>query len=153
MIDTVDAFLEQLAARLDQGSRDYGNQSMARSVAAIVDEIRQELLDEVGWTYVLWCIATRKAWGPNPEADLRARFLHELRHRIARNDRGTPDHIPGSGITAAMNDLQVLCMDMFEHAQRVELRLKTLARTVEVSEVVDHYRGRRRGSRDPRSDD
>lgn len=153
MIDSIDAFLDQLAARLEQGSRDYSNQSMARPVAAIVDEIRQELLDEVGWTYVLWCIATRKAWGPTPEETLRARFIHELRHRIARNDRGVPDHIPGSGITAAMNDLQVLCMDMFEHAQRVGIRLKTLARTIEVAQVVDQYRGRRGSSRDPRSDD
>lgn len=153
MIDTADDFLAGLAARLEQGEIKYGNQSSVRPVAALVEEIRQELLDQVGWVYVLWCVAARKAWGPTPEAELRQRFLGDMRHRFARNDRGSPQTTPGASAQVCLTDLQVLAMDMFEHAQRVERRLQPLARAIEVAQAIDPYRGRRGGSRDPRSSD
>lgn len=153
MIDTNDGFLEQLAARLDAGAQAYGNQSMARPVEAVVEEVRQELLDEVGWIYVLWCQAARKAWGPTAEEGLRNRFLADMRHRLARNDRGTPGTSPGSGAMVAMNDLQILAMDCVAHAFQVERRLAPIARSIEVAQAIQPYRGRRGGIRDPRSDD
>lgn len=151
--DAAEVFLAGLAARLEQGAIEYGNQSFVRPVAALVDEIRQELLDEVGWIYVLWAVAARKAWGPTPEAQLRERFLADMRHRIARNDRSAPSVIPGLGAQTCLIDLQILALDMFEHAQAVERRLAPLARAIEVAQAIDPYRGRRGSSRDPRSSD
>ena len=155
-IDSVDAFVDAMHARLEQGAAEYGNRSMLRPVSETVDEIRQELLDEAGWLYILWCQADRKANGPRPEHDQRADFVRELRHRLARNDRGTHDNTASTGLRACMHDLMVLCLDVFEHAQRVELRLKSIARTIEVAIAIDpdgRYRARRGSVRDPRSDD
>lgn len=153
MIDTIEAFLAGLDERLEKGAREHGGQSFLRPVASLVDELRQELLDEVGWAYVLWCAASRKAWGPMAENVLRQRFRDDLRHRLSRNDRGAPQQLPGSSAAAAMCDLEILCLDVFEHAQRMERRLQPIARAIEVAQAFEPYRGRRGGTRDPRSDD
>lgn len=155
-IDSVDTFVDALSARLEQGAAEYGNRSLLRPVSETVDEIRQELLDEAGWLYVLWCQAERKLHGPRPEQDQRAEFARELRHRLARNDRGTANDTASIGLRAATHDLMTLAMDVFEHAQHVELRLRTIARVVEVAIAIDpdsRYRARRGSVRKPRSDD
>lgn len=45
-------FLDALAARLEVGAKDYGNQSFRRPETA--EELLDELLDVAGWAYVSW---------------------------------------------------------------------------------------------------
>ena len=152
---TIDQFFEALAERLEQGAADYGNQSMARPVAATVDEIDQELADLVGWTYVLWCQAARKTDRSREEGPLRHEFLQNLHHRIIRNDRRRASAGRPCGASCVMQDLEILAMDAWEFGQRMRDRLEPLARAIEIAQVLqrDPYRGRRQSERNPRSDD
>lgn len=153
MNDAIEQFLTSLRDRLDAGAREYGNQSFVRPVNAIVDEIGQELLDEVGWTYVLWAIARRKLVGAEREHEARAQFVWDLQRRLKLNDRGPAGLAPGASLEACMRDLEVLAMDMFAHAELMRARLHPIARAIEVAEITNPYRGRRGSTRDPRSDD
>lgn len=47
-------FVAMVEARLEQGVRDYGDKSFAKSPAALIGEIKQELLDVCGWGFILW---------------------------------------------------------------------------------------------------
>lgn len=149
MID-VDRFLDRLQARLETGTAEYGNRSFLRQPAELVDEVLQELLDVVGWIYILWAKADRKLRGPQPEATQRGAFLFQLRHRLSRRDRGVPQ---GQHLEAALVDLEVLAIDAFETAQRVEERLQAVARALEVAPDFTPSRGRRGGGATPRSGD
>lgn len=153
MNQSIDQFLTALRDRLENGAREYGNQSFVRPVNAIVDEIGMELLDEVGWTYVLWAVALRKRGGPFRENELRNQFMWNLGRRIRLNDRGPSDLAPCASLDGCLRDLEVLAMDMFAHAELMRARLHPIARAIEVSEITDPHRGRRGSSRDPRSDD
>lgn len=145
--------LQRLFDRLAAGAREYGNKSLLRTPTAIVGEIEQELIDLPGWTFILWAIANRKQAGARPEEDQRVNFMNQLRHRMARNDRGNADLQPGRSLAACQQDLEILAVDMFEFADRMRKRLLPIARAIEVAEITDPWRGRRGGSRDPRSDD
>lgn len=46
-------FLAAVAARLEVGAAEYGNESFAREPEDIVREILDETLDRAGWCYVL----------------------------------------------------------------------------------------------------
>lgn len=48
-------FVGILRARLEVGAREYGDTSFERHTEAIIGEVEQELLDVVGWSYILWC--------------------------------------------------------------------------------------------------
>lgn len=152
----VDTFLDHLCRRLDKGHQDYGDRSFVRPVAETVDQVDQELIDQVGWLYVLWCQAARKTDYRKDQASLRPMFIDHLRHRLARNDRRAAHDAINLSAQTCMSDLEVLAMDMFEFRQQVLRRLHPLARAIEVAQVMDptnHYRTRRGSTRDPRSDD
>ena len=44
-----------MSRRLSQGHTEYGDQSFDRSVTDLMGEIEEELLDVVGWGYIMWC--------------------------------------------------------------------------------------------------
>jgi hypothetical protein len=45
-------FFRAIDARLDAGQRAYGNKSFSRDPAELLEEIKLELLDICGWSYV-----------------------------------------------------------------------------------------------------
>lgn len=49
------AFDKVMTARLQRGHEDYGDHSFDRDPESLLAEIEQELLDVVGWGYILWC--------------------------------------------------------------------------------------------------
>lgn len=156
MTDDVREFLDELNARLEAGAREYGNQSFVKPIAATVREILEEQIDQVGWTYVLWSQAARKAMHRAPEQDMRRIFLQQLEHRIRRNDRR---HAQEGGYAAQsqMAELEVLALDLFLQNAELRRRLLPIARAIEVAHVIDprpyDQRGRYGSTRDPRSDD
>jgi hypothetical protein len=152
--DDVQAFLEDVAARLDHGGLEYRDQSFVRPVSSTVDALLAEQLDQVGWCYVLWCQAARKADVTRDQRDLRFLFLQNLEHRIRRNDRRTP-HDAGPAPRSCMAEIEVLALDLFEQRAQLRRRLLPIARAIEVAQLVhtDPFRARRGSSRDPRSDD
>lgn len=156
-MSSIDEFLELLGQRLSVGATEYGDRSFARSIATTVTEVDQELLDQAGWLYVLWCQAARKSDYTKDQRNLRPLFLEALRHRLLRNDRRQP-HEPAHGSArACMGEIEVLAMDCFEWREQVLRRLQPIARAIEIAQVMtyplDNYRGRRGSARDPRSDD
>ena len=49
-----DRFLAELTARLEEGRATYGDASFQRSLPEILQELREEFLDVVGWGYFGW---------------------------------------------------------------------------------------------------
>jgi hypothetical protein len=47
-------YASRVLLRLEEGARTYGDKSFEHSSSRLVDEIEQELLDVLGWGYVLW---------------------------------------------------------------------------------------------------
>jgi hypothetical protein len=154
MTDPITEFLDEVGTRLDRGASEYGNQSFVKPVAATVREILEEQVDQVGWLYVLWCQAARKLPMIRDQLALRQVFAQDLEHRIRRNDRRVP-HELGGGAASAMQEIEVLALDLFLQNAELKRRLLPIARAIEVAQSIqpDQYRGRRGGTRDPRSDD
>jgi len=154
MTDPVTEFLDEVGARLDRGAAEYGNQSFVKSVAATVREIMEEQVDQVGWLYVLWCQAARKLPMSRDQLALRQVYRQDLEHRIRRNDRRMPHHA-GAGAANAMQEIEILALDLFLQNAELKRRLIPIARAIEVAQQIepDRYRGRRGSTRDPRSDD
>ena len=154
MTDPVTEFLDEVGARLDRGAAEYGNQSFVKSVAATVREIMEEQLDQVGWCYVLWCQAARKLPMVRDQLALRQIFRQDLEHRIRHNDRRVP-HDGRAGAANCLQEIEVLCLDLFLQNAELKRRLIPIARAIEVAQQIepDRYRGRRGSIRDPRSDD
>lgn len=50
-------FLSRVAARLDAGREEYGDQSLDRPIDATKQEILEEIEDICGWSFALWCRA------------------------------------------------------------------------------------------------
>lgn len=48
------SFAASVASRLAQGAKEYGDASFARDPGDLVGELQQELLDVMGWGYILW---------------------------------------------------------------------------------------------------
>jgi hypothetical protein len=155
-MSTIDFFLDSMDARLDAGAQEYCDRSFARSIAETVNELDQELIDQVGWLYVLWCQAARKCDYSKDQKNLRPLWRQNLNRRLLHNDRRTPfDGFDGSA-SACMFEIEILAMDCFEFREQVLRRLKPIARAIEVAQVIyqpSPYRGRRGSTRDPRSDD
>lgn len=58
-----DEFHKIMKSRLQSGFLSYGDGSFDRKVTSLLDEIEQELLDVVGWSYILWSrIHHAKRW-------------------------------------------------------------------------------------------
>jgi hypothetical protein len=47
-------YASRVLLRLEEGARTYGDKSFEHSSSRLVNEIEQELLDVLGWGYVLW---------------------------------------------------------------------------------------------------
>jgi hypothetical protein len=155
MTDPVQEFLDHVAQRLDRGAQEYGNQSFLKPVASTVREILEEQVDQVGWCYVLWCQAARKLPMTRDQLALRQVFFQDLEHRIRRNDRRTAVET-GNGPENCMQELEVLALDLFLQNAELQRRLLPIARAIEVAQAIqphNPFRGRRGGTRDPRSDD
>lgn len=154
MTKSIDQVLNWLDERLEQGARQYRNRSFRRKVHEIEREVHEGLIDEVGWLYVLWSNAAARAGNDESEPDRRALFLEQVRHRWLRNDRGRPDLEPGENAFACMVDIEILAVDLLEHAEHVKRRLHTVARSLEVARWLSPMRGRRGGvPTDPRQTD
>lgn len=50
-----DEFTARIRARLDMGRATYGDASFTLPPVALVEEIRQEVLDVAGWAFVMYC--------------------------------------------------------------------------------------------------
>jgi hypothetical protein len=48
-------FSKQIRDRLLIGAKTYGDCSFRKSPDKLIDEIGQELMDVVGWSFILWC--------------------------------------------------------------------------------------------------
>lgn len=153
MTQSIDLFLDALDARLTEGAREYRNRSFSRKVTDVERELKEEMIDKVGWTYVMWAMAAQKAGEQGDEQELRGIFLRNLQHRLMRNDRSKPDLEPAHGAFACMVDLEVLAMDLFDQAEHIKRRLHPIARAIEVARWAPPMGGRRGGAADPRSSD
>tara|TARA_R110002073_G_scaffold326370_1_gene506194 strand:+ start:35519 stop:35983 length:465 start_codon:yes stop_codon:yes gene_type:complete len=154
LTQAIDQFLDALDPRLDKGAREYRNRSMTKKVTDVERELKEELLDLVGWTYVMWSQAAHRAAVEGNEEQLRGIFFANLRHRLMRNDRSKPAHEPASGAPGCMVDLEILAMDLFEHAEQVKRRLFPIARAIEVARWISPpMNGRRGGASSPRTSD
>ena len=47
-------FADAVRARLEVGAREYGDASLKRAPQDLLEEIQQELIDVVGWGFLLW---------------------------------------------------------------------------------------------------
>lgn len=45
-------FMREVSKRLETGAREYGDGSFAKTPAALIEEVRQELRDVTGWSFV-----------------------------------------------------------------------------------------------------
>lgn len=139
--------LAELNRRLEQGEREYGGKSFSRRPADLEREIDEELLDLVGWLYVLWSQAGWKAGElEGREHERRAQFLANIRHRALRNDRSSPDRPPTMNPSLCMVDLEILAVDCLDLADQVRRRLHPIARALEVARAMGRIQGRRGGS-------
>ncbi len=48
-------FLERVERRLEAGRAQYGDSSFTRPCDEIAGEVEEELMDVVGWGFILWC--------------------------------------------------------------------------------------------------
>lgn len=46
------AFMREVSKRLESGAKAYGDGSFAKTPAALIEEVRQELCDVTGWSFV-----------------------------------------------------------------------------------------------------
>ena len=53
-MDQFDRFQQQVRERMEMGRKEYGDRSFDAQGLELVEEIRQELLDVSGWSYILW---------------------------------------------------------------------------------------------------
>lgn len=49
-----ESFAGEVGARLEQGAREYGDQSFSKEPRELVREVEEELLDVAGWAFILW---------------------------------------------------------------------------------------------------
>jgi hypothetical protein len=72
--------------RLDVGAREYGDASFTRPPSELSGEIEQELLDVVGWGFVLWCrmqaLRARLNVAPDVDEERRVEGLKQLKAEI-----------------------------------------------------------------------
>ena len=47
-------FSKRVEARMEAGSKEYGDGSFSREPTELISEISEELEDIMGWTFILW---------------------------------------------------------------------------------------------------
>ena len=47
-------FIKRVTTRLEQGGDEYEDTSFSKSKPQLVEEIKQELEDVAGWSFILW---------------------------------------------------------------------------------------------------
>lgn len=58
-------FVGRVEKRLEQGAKEYGDASLKAPPKALAGEIEEEILDIVGWGFLLWLrMKTVKDWLP-----------------------------------------------------------------------------------------
>lgn len=146
-MNEAEEFIASVDRRLTKGALVYGDRSFGRPGDEIDREVDEELLDIVGWLFVRWCQASRKAIA---ESAMRAEFLDHLRRRIEHGDIGAPRALP-----ASQDRIEQLAIDAYWW------RLDCVKRLAGIAAAIDHedwirdteFRARRGGTRNPRSDD
>jgi hypothetical protein len=78
-------------ARLDKGARAYGDESFERPLLDLQTEVLEELVDAVGWLFVLWC-QVRRFKGATILR--RKRFLEAVRVRLQVGQWTAPEPMP-----------------------------------------------------------
>lgn len=149
--DPIGQFLQDVAARLEHGAAEYGDQSFAKPVAQTEREIVAEAVDQVGWCYILWCQAARKTDLSRRQDVLRGEWLQRIEARLRRRDRSSPFPPNTASPAAVMVELEVLALDLFERHQDLVRRLHPLVRAIEVAAAMPAPyvpRGRRGGGGD-----
>ena len=53
-MDQFERFQQQVRERMEMGRKESGDRSFDAQGLALVEEVRQELLDVCGWSYILW---------------------------------------------------------------------------------------------------
>jgi len=48
-------FIKNVFSRLEMGALTYGDTSFERPPGQLLEEIEQELLDQAGWSFIMWC--------------------------------------------------------------------------------------------------
>ena len=54
-LDRFPEFAEAICKRLEKGQAEYGDRSFCADPEILLREIREELEDICGWSYVTWC--------------------------------------------------------------------------------------------------
>jgi len=47
-------FLEKLENRLEKGHREYGDGSFDKPLLSLVDEVEEEIMDQILWSFIGW---------------------------------------------------------------------------------------------------
>ena len=50
----VPGFVAKMESRLAAGQREYGDASFDRPIAELIDEVEEEIIDQVGWSFIAW---------------------------------------------------------------------------------------------------
>lgn len=45
---------KKLEKRMRDGHRDYGDRSFERPLVALLDEVEEEILDQINWSFIAW---------------------------------------------------------------------------------------------------
>lgn len=53
-LELFDTFAARVKERLQKGREEYGDRSFSKEPSELFGEINEELLDVMGWTFVLW---------------------------------------------------------------------------------------------------
>jgi hypothetical protein len=49
-----DEFVAEVRTRMEQGHREYGDESFSRDPTDLTKEISEEITDIMGWAFILW---------------------------------------------------------------------------------------------------
>lgn len=47
-------FCEKLESRLEKGHREYGDGSFDRSLSSLLEEVEEEIMDQILWSFIGW---------------------------------------------------------------------------------------------------
>ncbi|MCC7537873.1 MAG: hypothetical protein IT379_16735 [Deltaproteobacteria bacterium] len=137
-------FVECLRARLAEGARSYGDASFSRAASDLLREMQQELVDVVGWMFVLFAGPLDPASASEAELSAKRAVVRERLARVARASRVQFAHIEAmrgvaldaefiAGVRAALRASQAAITDgdriaqIAEVAERYELEAEGVA--------------------------
>ena len=55
-------FMHKVMKRLEKGEREYGNRSFRKPTRKLVKEVEEELLDVLGWAFIIWGRMNEYPW-------------------------------------------------------------------------------------------